>query len=269
MNVVEIAKIDDERVSSYAYLTDVDYRLATESEIGVFMAEGELVIARALAAGHTPMSCLVSRSKLESVRHHFAERDVPVFVASDDLLAAVTGYHVHRGALVAFARPKRASIAEVCRGVELVVVLEDLVDHTNVGAIFRSAAALGAGAVVISPRCADPLYRRALKVSMGATAMLPWARAQVWPGALSELTALGFTTIGMTPAGDTELGKLANSMRPALVFGTEGAGLSPAAMAHCAVLSRIEMANDVDSLNVAATAAVACYAMRGSTAEVT
>lgn len=262
MKTFEISRIDDPRIRAFTHLTDVDYRLRAEAEHGLFMAEGELVIERALTAGHEPNSALMARTKAEAFCRAFPDFAAPVYVASDEHLAAITGYHVHRGALVAFHRPPPRSVAEVCRDAAFVLVLEDLVDHTNVGAIFRSAAALGCEAVVLSPRCADPLYRRALKVSMGATAMLPWARATSWPSELEHLTTLGFTTIALTPAGDTPIGSLSRCPRPALVVGTEGTGLTAAALNACAVRAAIAMSNDIDSLNVAAASAVACYALR-------
>lgn len=259
---IEIHDVNDARIADYTRLTDVDYRLMTEGPRGVFMAEGELVIRRALDAGHVMKSALMSSAKVQPFANAFDELDVIVYLASDELLGSVTGFHVHRGALAAFHRPPPRSLLEVCSRSRFVMVLEDLVDHTNVGAIFRSATALGCGGIVISPRCADPLYRRALKVSMGATAMVPWTRATTWPSALAELTEMGFTTIGLTPAGDTDISRLAGVARPALVVGTEGHGLSIGALAACEVKAVIPMANDIDSLNVAAASAIACYAVQ-------
>ena len=264
MKVTPVAERSDPRIAAYTHLTDVDYRLAHEAAESLFMAEGELVIERVLRAGYAPRSALVSERKLHRLEAVLRDRDVEVFVADDEILATVTGYRVHRGALAAFIRPTPPTLEQVCASANFIVVLEDLVDHTNVGAIFRSAAALGADAAVISPRCADPLYRRALKVSMGATAMLPWARAAAWPDAVRDLREMGFTCIGLTPSGDTTLRALGQPTRPALLLGTEGTGLSHAALSLTSVNARIEMANELDSLNVAAAAAVACYALGSS-----
>lgn len=262
MELIRIEDSADPRIADYLHLTDMDARLRFESGAGVFMAEGELVITRALRAGHDLKSCLVSERKLHTIPEELEVLEQPVFVAPQELLATITGYHVHRGALAAFHRPLPRSVTEVCATASRVMVLEDLVDHTNVGAIFRSAAALGIEAVVLSPRCADPLYRRSLKVSMGATAVLPWTRAVRWPEALTELTDLGLQTVALTPNGDDELAMLSFEGPTAIVVGTEGTGMTPAAMSRCSVRARIAMANGIDSLNVAAAATVACYAMR-------
>jgi tRNA G18 (ribose-2'-O)-methylase SpoU len=185
--------------------------------------------------------------------------DAPVYAAPYDVLRRLTGFHVHRGALASFHRKPLPTVDEVVAGARRVVVLEDIVSHTNLGAIFRCAAALGIDGVVLSPSSADPLYRRSVRVSMGAVFTLPYARAEEWPGALEQLRERGFILAAMTPGPDalalhqTGYGK---DDKVALLLGSEGPGLSPAALAHADVRVRIPMAGGVDSLNVAAAAAV-------------
>jgi tRNA G18 (ribose-2'-O)-methylase SpoU len=190
---------------------------------------------------------------------------VPVYVGDPGLLKSITGFHLHRGAIAAMHRPSLATVGEVVAGAARVAILEDIVDHTNVGAIFRSAAALGADAVLVSPQCADPLYRRSVRVSMGTVFQVPWTRLEPWPQGLHELRSAGFTIVAMDPApGAVDLDDSALRLpeRIALVFGTEGAGLSPAARQAVDLSVRIPMSGGVDSLNVAASSAVALWAMR-------
>lgn len=265
MSVTEVTDLDDPRLADYRDLTDVALRRATELRAGLYMAEGHWVIERALAVGHQPRSVLCEPKRLASVvdllRGH---PSTEVYVAAADLLREVTGYHVHRGALAAMHRPELPSLGEILSGSDRVLVLEDLVDHTNVGAAFRSAAALGFDAVVISPQCADPLYRRSVKVSMGAVLGVPWTRAQQWPTALAEIRAAGLVTIALTPASDaTVLAELPDSARSrcALLIGSEGPGLTAAAMTLVDHRARIPMYHGIDSLNAAAATAVACYAL--------
>lgn len=251
-------------LGDYAGLTDIELRRRTEPERGLYIAEGAKVIERALAAGHRPRSVLVSERWLDSVAH-LVPAATPVFVASDAALEAVTGYNVHRGALAAMERPELPSLAELTRDARLVVVLEGIVDHTNVGAIFRSAAGLGADAVVVSPTCADPLYRRSVKVSMGTVFQVPWTRAESWPGALDDLRAAGFVVGALALAeGAVSLAEFAAAghERVALVLGAEGDGLSREALSAADAVVTIPMAGGVDSLNVAAASAVAMWELR-------
>jgi tRNA G18 (ribose-2'-O)-methylase SpoU len=188
-----------------------------------------------------------------------------VLVRSEQELESITGYAVHRGALAAMHRPTLPSLGELVATARLVVVLEDIVDHTNVGAIFRSAAGLGADAVVVSPACADPLYRRSVKVSMGTVFQVPWTRASSWPGALDDLRSLGFAVAGLALAeGAVPLDAFSASghERVAVVMGTEGDGLSRTALAHVDAAVVIPMLGGVDSLNVAAASAVAMWELR-------
>lgn len=261
--IVEV-NADDPRVDDYRNLTDMGWRLRTEAEHGLFLAEGAKVITRALAAGFRPRSALMAPRWLPGLRHALADHDVDVLLADEDVLRQVVGFRLHRGALAAFERKPRPPLDDVLAQAKRVVVLEALVDHTNVGLVFRTAAALGFDAVVVSPQCADPYYRRSVKTSMGAVLSLPWTVADEWPGALVRLRDVGFVVAALTPADEAvELSDFhPSSQQPvALVVGTEGDGLTRATVERCDVALRIPMTSRVDSLNVAAAAAIACYAL--------
>ncbi|WP_406830929.1 RNA methyltransferase [Pedococcus sp. KACC 23699] len=263
-----ITEPDDERLADYVSLTDVALRRRTEPERGLYIAESEKVIRRALAAGHRPRSYLMAQRWLTDLADvvEQAEADgVPVFVGEHDVIEKLTGFHLHRGALASMQRPVLPTVAEVVRDARRVVVLEDIVDHTNVGAVFRSAAALGVDAVLVTPRCADPLYRRAIRVSMGTVFQVPWTRIDPWPAAIDELRGLGFTVATLALADDAvSLDDLAADPpeRLALVLGTEGDGLSRHTLEAADLTVTIPMAGGVDSLNVAAAGAVAAWALR-------
>ncbi len=270
--VVRVTDPADPRLRDYTDLTDVKLRTSREPAEGLYMAESSTVIRRALDAGHRPRSFLMADKWLESMDDVLAEHpDVPVFVGDEDVLRQVTGFHLHRGALAAMHRPSLPSVHELVTrardgaGARRVAVLEDIVDHTNVGAIFRSAAALGVDAVLVSPRCADPLYRRSVRVSMGTVFQVPWTRIDSWPGGLHALAEDGFTVAALALADDAvSLDDLAAEPpeRLALVLGTEGDGLSRGAVEAADAVVRIPMAGGVDSLNVAAASAVAFWATR-------
>jgi tRNA G18 (ribose-2'-O)-methylase SpoU len=257
----------DPRLADYVALRDVQLRQHLEVERGLFIAEGEKVIRRAVAAGYPVRSFLMASRWVDGLRDELAAAgDAPCFVVDEALAQQVTGFHVHRGALAALHRPALPTIDEAIAGAERIVVLEDIVDHTNVGAIFRSAAALGVDAALLSPRCADPLYRRAIKVAMGAVFAMPWTRLPEWYDALPALSAAGFTTVALTPAPDAlDLADLADRVageRLCLVVGGEGHGLSQRWLSTADLRTAIPMAAGVDSLNVAAAAAIAFYATR-------
>ncbi|WP_291382365.1 RNA methyltransferase [Demequina sp.] len=263
MPVLHVADAGDGRLADYRSLTDVALRRRLEPATGLYMAEGAKVIARALAAGHRPRSLLVSEHWLDSVES-LVDSHIPIYVAPAAVLESVTGYDVHRGALAAMHRPQLASVADTVRDARLVVVLEGIVDHTNVGAAFRSAAGLGADAVLVSPTCADPLYRRSVKVSMGTVFQVPWTRIEPWPEGLGELREAGFMVAALALADDAvSLGDfaVAGHERVALVMGTEGDGLTSGALAAADQVVTIPMAGAVDSLNVAAASAVAVWAL--------
>ncbi len=262
--LVEVATPDDERLRDYVRLRDVQLRTSLEAEHGLFIAEGEKVIRRAIAAGHPPRSFLMAPRWVESMADVLDQvPDAVCFVAPEGVVEEITGFHVHRGALASLQRAAVPSAAEVIRGTRRVVVLEDLVDHTNVGAIFRSAAALGWEAVLLSPRCADPLYRRSIKVSMGAVFALPYARMDRWSDGPGLLRDAGFEVMALTPGADAvDLDDVGGPERVAVLVGTEGAGLSSRWMAESHHRIRIPMSAGVDSLNVGAAAAIALYVLR-------
>ncbi len=260
----EHVDVDDPRLEPYLGLTDIALRRRTEAEQGLYIAEGAKVIERAVRAGHRPLSVLVSQRWVSSVADA-VPADVPVLVAPEEVLERVTGFHVHRGALAAMERPLLPALDDLLREARRVVVLEGIVDHTNVGAIFRSVAGLGADAVVVSPTCADPLYRRAVKVSMGTVFQVPWTRAEQWPGVLSQMREAGFTVAALALADDAvslDTFAVAGHEKIALVLGAEGDGLSRAALDAADAVVTIPMAGGVDSLNVGAAAAVAMWALR-------
>lgn len=269
--LIRIDDADDPRLGDYVRLRDVALRRLLETERGLFLAEGEKVICRAVAAGYRPRSFLLAERWLATLADVVdAHPDVPVYVITEALAEAVTGFHVHRGALASLHRETRHTVADVL-ALGRLVVCEDLVDHTNLGAVLRCVAGLGWGGVLLSPRCADPLYRRAVKVSMGAVFSLPWARLTDWVGTVGLLHDAGFATVALTPASDAlDLAEVAVQLRRrelapdgrlAVLLGTEGAGLSARWSAAATVRARIPMRAGIDSLNVAAAAAVACYVL--------
>jgi tRNA G18 (ribose-2'-O)-methylase SpoU len=251
---------DDPRVRDFTALTDVAARSVREPAEGLFIAEGAKVILRALAAGYRPRAVLTEPKWLPDLEAGLEGSGAEVLLADPHVLRAVTGYRVHRGALASFERRPLPPPAALLADARFVVVLVDLVDHTNVGAVFRNAAALGADAVLITPGCADPLYRRSVKVSMGTVLAVPWTRTTADP--LADLA--GFTTIALTPAPDAlDVDDVApDDDRRAVLLGTEGAGLSRAVAARADRRVRIPMSGGVDSLNVAAASAIALHCLR-------
>lgn len=257
----DVSEADDPRLADYRDLRDVTLRRSLEAEHGLFLAEGEKVVRRAVEAGFEPRSFLMAPRWLDGLADVLDRSDVPCYVVSEALAEEVTGFHVHRGALASLQRRPLPSVESVLEGARSVLVLEDVVDHTNVGAIFRSGAALGFDAVLLAPRCADPLYRRSVKVAMGAVFALPWTRLPGWSGALRDLSARGFTTVALTLADDAEPVEraVAGVDRLALVLGSEGHGLSEQWQRDADRRAVIPMTAGIDSLNVAAASAVACY----------
>jgi tRNA G18 (ribose-2'-O)-methylase SpoU len=261
-DVIEITDPADPRLADYFALTDVDLRTKFEPPAGLFIAEGELVIRRAVEAGYRLRSLLLSERWLPSVAA--VTGDAPVYLASSELLEQVTGFHVHRGALASLHRRPLPELDALLASARRIAVLEHVNTHTNVGAIFRGAAGLGMDAVVLSPSCADPLYRRAVRVSMGEVFKVPYARLEPWPRGLARLREAGYRLLALTPGeGAVPLPEFrpAPGERLALLLGAEGPGLSPAALAAADTRVCIPMAAGVDSLNVAAAAAVAFYAV--------
>ncbi|WP_314686218.1 RNA methyltransferase [uncultured Bifidobacterium sp.] len=297
MQVVDVDSLDDPRLVPYVRLTEPELRNRLEPAKGLFIAESPKVIDRALDARREPISLLVEKPWLEGMSREFGlidevwGPDVPVYVASPDLLRRLTGYRLHRGALAAMRRWPLPSVEEVCRGARRVAVLENIVDPTNVGALIRSAAALDVDALLVTPSCGDPLYRRAARVSMGTVFQIPWTRiggelhdsrrgGEIWPErGLAELHRLGFVTVAMALRDDSlsldalvarldsPVGAPGHIDRLGLVFGTEGDGLSPRTIAATDLTVRIPMSHGVDSLNVAASSAVAFWATRPRTSD--
>lgn len=286
LQFITLMDLDDDRVTAYTHLTELQLRNRLEPSKGLFIAESEKVIVRALAAGVRPLSFLVEEPWIEGMADTFAEvdarwgKDIPVFVAKPELLKRITGYRLHRGALSAMHRWTLPTVEDICADASRIAILENIVDHTNVGALMRSAAALNVDAVLVTPSCGDPLYRRAARVSMGTVFQVPWTRicdgeGERWPGdGMAELRKLGFTTASMALSDDSisldELvGRLSSPSdsprhiaRLALIFGTEGDGLSHRTIAESDMTVKIPMSGGVDSLNVAASSAVAFWATR-------
>ncbi|MEW2127274.1 RNA methyltransferase [Streptomyces sp. NPDC007259] len=262
--LITIDDPDDPRLSDYLGLTDVELRRRKEPAEGLFIAEGEKVIRRARQAGYQMRSMLLSAKWIDLMRDVIDEVPAPVYTVAPDLAERVTGYHVHRGALASMQRKPLPAAGELLRTARRVAVMEAVNDHTNIGAIFRSAAALGMDAVLLSPDCADPLYRRSVKVSMGAVFSVPYARLDTWPGGLETVRGAGFTLLALTPAEKAvsiEEAAPHRMDRVALMLGAEGDGLSARALAAADRWVRIPMAHGVDSLNVGAAAAVAFYSV--------
>jgi tRNA G18 (ribose-2'-O)-methylase SpoU len=264
MRIEHITTLDEPALADYARLTDVALRKVTEPAGGLYIAESITVMGRALRAGHVPRSVLTTERWIPDLEALLGHLDVPVYVGQAGLLEKLTGFHLHRGALASMHRPAAIPIDTVLQDARRVVIIEDVVDHTNVGAIFRSVAGLGADAVLVTPRCADPLYRRSVRVSMGTVLQVPWARLPEWDEAVPVLHAAGFTIAALALVdGAVGLREFAAGApeRVAIVVGTEGDGLSRAALDSADVVVTIAMAHGVDSLNVAAASAVALYAL--------
>ena len=270
--IIELTEYTDPRLDCYARLTEAQLRSRLEPEKGIFIAESPKVILRALEAGCEPLSLLMERRKIDGPAREVVARcgDIPLYTADREVLAGLTGYEVTRGVLCAMRRPVLPTVEELCANARRLAVLEGIVDSTNVGAIFRSAAALHMDGVLVTPTCCDPLYRRAVRVSMGTVFQIPWTRIgdnpSQWPQpGLSRLNALGFKTVAMA-LSDTALSiedpRLRQEDRLAIVLGTEGDGLSDHTIADCDYTVCIPMSHGVDSLNVAAASAVAFWELR-------
>lgn len=254
-----------EGMRDYTQLTDVALRSVREPAEGLFIAESSKIIRRAHAAGLSPRSFLTSPKWLFDLADIISVSDVPIFIGTDAAVETLTGFHLHRGALAAMGRPVLAPVVSLIEHARRIVVIEDIVDHTNVGAIFRSAAAFGADAVLVTPRCADPLYRRSIRVSMGTVFQVPWTRIETWPGGIAELQEVGFHVAALALDDDSvSLREFAATApdRTAVVFGTEGDGLKRSTIAACDSTVMIPMSGGVDSLNVAAASAVTCFALQ-------
>lgn len=260
---------DDPRLADYRDLRDASLRTRLETEHGLFIAEGEKVVRRALQAGYRARSFLMTNRWLEGLAPELDDAaEVPCYVVSLEVAEAVTGFHVHRGALASLLRRPLPTVAEVLAGARRVALLEDIVDHTNIGAIFRCAAALGVDALLLSPRCADPFYRRSIKVAMGAVFSLPWTRLDDWYDAMPRLAEEGFITVAMTLAEGaenlTELAPEIGTERICIVLGSEGPGLSSRWMTSAEHRATIPLDRGVDSLNVGTASALAFFLTRAA-----
>jgi tRNA G18 (ribose-2'-O)-methylase SpoU len=289
-SIVAVNDAADPRLADYVRLTDVHLRRSLEAPSGLFIAEGEKVIRRAITAGYPVRSILVTSDRAAGVAELAGSLTGPVYVVPPEVARGLTGYRVHRGALASMQRRPLPSVASVVSSARRIVVLEDIMDHTNVGAIFRCVAALGFDGVILAPRCGDPLYRRAVRVSMGAVFSVPYARMDDWREGLAGLRAAGFRLLALTPAADaTPIAAVpaatgratagpamtspattgaatdgnsatgADGGRLALLLGSEGDGLSARWREQADMSVRIPMNRGIDSLNVASAAAIACY----------
>jgi tRNA G18 (ribose-2'-O)-methylase SpoU len=266
---VPITDPDDPRVDDYRELHDARARRRMEAPgtaggPGFFVAEGAHALERLIASGRRIRSVLVDPVRHETLGERLARVDAPVLLAAQPTLRAVAGFPVHRGVLAAADRWPLGEPAELLAGANRIAVLEDINDHENLGVIFRTAGSLGLDAVLLSPRCCDPLYRRSVRVSMGHVLSVPWTRLEPWPDALGTVRRAGFTLAALTPdAGARPLGGWipGATVRAAVMLGAEGPGLSPAALAAADLRLTIPMRRPADSLNVGSAAAIAFYAL--------
>ena len=271
-NIIEITDLASPEVDVFSRLTEAQLRNRQDPDKGIFIAEGTKVIEHALDAGYEPVSFLMERKHIDGKAHGILTRcgDIPVYTSDSEVLAELTGYHLTRGVLCAMHRPQMLSVEQLCVGARRVAVLEGIVDPTNVGAIFRSAAALDIDAVLVTPSCCDPLHRRAVRVSMGTIFQVPWTRigskSSEWPHpSIERLQKHGFKTAAMA-LSDTAVSiddpQLMAEEKLAIILGTEGDGLAPSTIADCDYHVCIPMSHNVDSLNVAAASAVAFWQLR-------
>ena len=270
--IIEITDLSRPELDVYLRLTEAQLRCRLEPEKGIFIAESPTVIGLALENGCQPLSLLMERRFIEGKASEIIRRcgEIPVYTGERELLAGLTGYELSRGVLCAMRRPQPARFEALCAGARRVAVLESIVDATNVGAIIRSAAALGIDAVLLTPNCCDPLNRRAVRVSMGTVFQIPWAyigqNAGEWPHpGIDRLREMGFRTAAMAlreDAAPIDDPRLAAEEKLAIVLGTEGTGLARTTIADCDYTARIPMQHGVDSLNVAAASAVAFWQLR-------
>lgn len=268
-NVVEITDFQAPELDVYARLTEAQLLNRFEPKKGMFIAESPKVIERALEAGCVPVSCLMERKHIDGQAKEIIQKcgDIPVYTSEFDVLTQLTGFQLTRGVLCAMYRPPVRTVQQICANARRIAVLEDIMNPTNLGAIFRSAAALGMDAVVLTPGCTDPLYRRSVRVSMGTVFQVPWAYLDVehqqWPHpGLDLLREMGFKTAAMALQDDTlsvDDPRLMNADKLAIVLGTEGDGLAQRTVADCDYTVKIPMSHGVDSLNVAAASAVAFW----------
>ena len=270
-NVIKIDDINAPELDVFVRLTGAQLRSRLEPERAVFIAESPMVIDVALKVGYEPISLLTDERLIVGATLDIINRvgDAPIYTTDREILAQITGFELTRGALCAFRRPTLPSVEEICKDAKRIAVLEAVTDSTNIGALFRSAAALGMDAVLITPTCCDPLCRRAVRVSMGTVLQVPWTRigecADDWPRDIERLKALGFKTAAMALSDNSvsiDNEALLGEEKLAIVLGTEGDGLKKSTIASCDYTVKIPMSHGVDSLNVAAASAVTFWQLR-------
>lgn len=263
LDVRDVNDPDDPRLDDFRDLNSIDRRPDLPTGKGLVIAEGVLVVQRMLASRFTPHALLGTERRLDELKDDLIGAGAPFYRTSADVMARVVGFHLNRGVLAAARRVLEPSVEQLVEGARTIAVLEGVNDHENLGSIFRNAAGLGVDAVVFGSGCADPLYRRAVRVSMGHALLVPYARSANWPADLGMLRARGFRLLAMTP--DAEACALAEAMaaarddRVAVLVGAEGPGLTPATLRHSDLRVRIPMSRGTDSLNVATAAALAFY----------
>ena len=266
-NVIEITDFSAPELDVYARLTEAQLLNRFEPAKGMFIAESPKVIHRALDAGCVPVSMLMERKDIDGSAREILERcpEIPVYTADEELLCGLTGYHLTRGVLCAMRRPAKPTATEICDKARRIVILENVQNPTNVGAIFRSAAALGMDAVLLSPGCSDPLYRRSARVSMGTVFQIPWTFLPAWPEGIAQIKGLGFATAAMALSDNSvsiDNPRLLSEDKLAILMGSEGDGLAQTTIDQCDYTVKIPMYHGVDSLNVAAASAVAFWELR-------
>ena len=267
-NIIEITDFSAPELDVYARLTETQLLNRFEPAKGMFIAESPKVIHRALDAGCQPVSLLMERKDIDGSAREIIARcpEISVFTADEEVLCKLTGYHLTRGVLCAMRRPHLPSMEEICQKASRIVILENVMNPTNVGAIFRSAAALGMDAVLLTPGCSNPLYRRSARVSMGTVFQIPWTYTGAWPEeGMQQLKALGYKTAAMALSDNSvsidDPGLMAEE-KLAVIMGSEGDGLVETTIANCDYTVKIPMYHGVDSLNVAAASAVAFWQLR-------
>jgi tRNA G18 (ribose-2'-O)-methylase SpoU len=263
--VIPVASVDDPRLAGYSRLTDADHRRGVEAAEGTFVVEGVTAIRRALASPYIVRSALLTQTKAAALADDLAGCDADVYVVEQDVMNAVAGFDLHRGAVAIASRRPPVELSVVLARAHRVAVLEGLNDHENLGAVARSAAALGIDALLLDPTCADPLYRRCVRVSMGEILHLDLARLSPWPATLATLGAAGFTVVALTPDPTAppiaEVAEQVAGRRLAIMLGSEGPGLSPSSLACAGHRARIPMRAGADSLNVGHAAAIAFHVL--------
>ncbi|MGP9031949.1 TrmH family RNA methyltransferase [Glutamicibacter mysorens] len=261
--ILQVADLEDPRLDEYLRLSEAHLRMRTDVENGLYIAESTKVVQRAINAGHVPRSFLLAEKHLDQLAEEFNRfPDAPIFIGDDRQLQDLVGFHLHRGAMAAMNRPEPRDLDEVLEASSRIAILEDIADHTNLGAIIRSASGLGVDAVLLTPKCVDPWYRRSARVSMGTVFDLPWVRMQSWPEDLQTLKNHGYEMLAMEltddaiPLNEVEIKA---GQKVAMILGNEGRGVTDEALAAVDRTVIIPMHRDVDSLNVGAASAIAFW----------